>query len=90
MSFLNQRDAPEIRRDIHDWKKEMRNHNDICPYMLSDRIFPISLCIMTYIIYARNIPHSETDNVMTYIMILISVTRGSLEQYINPQKERKA
>ena len=51
MSFLNQRDAPEIRRDIHDWKKEMRNHNDICPYMLSDRIFPISLCIMTYIIY---------------------------------------
>jgi hypothetical protein len=33
MSFLNQRDAPEIRRDIHDWKKEMRNHNDICPYM---------------------------------------------------------
>jgi len=90
MSFLNQRDAPEIRRDIHDWKKEMRNHNDICPYILSDRIFPISFCIMTYIIYARNIPHSETDNVMTYIMILISVTRGSLEQYINPQKERKA
>jgi len=26
---------------------------------------------------------------MTYIIRLISVTRGSLEQYINPQKKEK-